>query len=105
MEQVGRPPSTGLPATSCDNLDSYILNERGGIGGTDRAITTCRPSLNRGEGQCIHLSLHTQAPRLRTQKLPKSLWDSDPMDQQLKDLGTPEGTMNLDLHLALIPII
>ena len=29
MKQVGRPPSTGLPATSCNNLDSYTLVEHG----------------------------------------------------------------------------
>ena len=65
MKQVGRPPSTGLPATSCDNLDSYTLVERGGLQGTDRAVTTCRLPLNRGKGQYIHLSLYTQASRLR----------------------------------------
>jgi hypothetical protein len=31
--------------------------------------------------------------------------DSDPMDQQVKDLGTPEGTMNRRLNLALIFLI
>ena len=43
-----RPPSTGLPATSCDNLDSYTLQIRGGLQGTNRAVTTCRLPLNRG---------------------------------------------------------
>ena len=95
----------GLPATSCDNLDSYTLNKCEGIQGIDRAITTYRLPLNRGEGQCIHLSLHTRAPRLCTQKLPKSPQDSDPTDRQVKDLGTPEGMMNRHLNLALIPII
>ena len=72
VRQVGRPPSTGLPATSCDNLDSYTPIEHGGLQGTDRAITTYHLPLNHGKGQCIHLSLHTQPPRLRIQKLPKS---------------------------------
>jgi hypothetical protein len=44
VKQVGRSPSTGLPATSCDNLDSYTPNESGGLQGTDRAVTTyCLP--------------------------------------------------------------
>ena len=72
MRWVGRPPSTGLLATSYDNLDSYTLNEHEGIQGTDRAITTYHLPLNCGQGQCIHLSLRTQAPRLHIQKLPKS---------------------------------
>ena len=105
MKQVGRPSSTGLPATSYDNLDSYTLVERGRLQGTNRAVTTCRLPLNRGKGQCIHLSLHTQAPRLRMQKLPKSTWIPNPTDWQVKDLGTPESTMNRHLNLALIPII
>ena len=105
MKQVGRPPSTSLPATSCDNLDSYTLVERGGLQGMDRAVTTCRLPLNRGKGQCIHLSLHTQAPRLRMQKLPKSTWIPNPTDWQVKDLGTPNGTMNRNLNFALILII
>ena len=94
-----------MPASSCDNLDSYTLDEHGGLQGTDRAVTTYRLSLNRGKEKCIHLSLHTQAPRLRIQKLPKSPWVPDPMDRQVKDLGTPDGTMNRYLNSALIPII
>ena len=39
--------STGLPATSCDDLASYTLPERGGLQGMDRAITTYRLRLNR----------------------------------------------------------
>jgi hypothetical protein len=61
--------------------------------------------LNRGEGQCIHLSLYTQAPRLCIQKLPKSSQVLDPTDQQVKNLGIPESTMNRHLNLALILII
>ena len=61
--------------------------------------------LNRGEGQCIHLSLHTQAPRSHTQKLPKSPQVPKPIDQQVKDLGTPEGMMNRHLNLARILLI
>ena len=79
--------------------------ERGGLQGTDKAITTYRLPLNCGKGQCIHLSLHTQAPRLRIQKLPKSPWVPDPTDRQVKDLGTPNGKMNRHLNLALNPII
>ena len=73
--------------------------------GMDRAVTNYRLPLNHGKGQCIHLSLHTQAPRLRIQKLSKSPWVPDPTDWQVKDLGTPNGTMNRHLNLALIPII
>jgi hypothetical protein len=40
-EQVSRPPSTSLLATSCDNLDSYTLVEREGLQEMDRAVTTC----------------------------------------------------------------
>ena len=105
MKQVGRPLSTGLPATSYDNLDSYTPVEHGGLQGTDWAVTTCRLPLNRGKGQCIHLSLYTQAPRLRVQKLPKSPRVPDPKDRQVKDLGTPDDTMNRHLNFALIPII
>jgi hypothetical protein len=105
MKQVGRPLSTGLPTTSCENLDSYTLNEHGGLWRTDRAITTCHLPHNRREGQHIHLSLYTQAPLLRIQKLPKSPWVPDPMDRQVKNLGTPNGTMNRHLNLALISII
>jgi len=44
-EWIGRPPSTGLPATSCDNLEnSYTLVEHGGMQGMDRAVTTCPPT-------------------------------------------------------------
>jgi hypothetical protein len=103
MKQVGRPPSTSLLATSCDNLDSYTLNEHGGLRRTDKAITTYRLPLNWRVGQCIHPSLHTQAPRL--QKLTKSPRVPDPMDQQVKNLGTPDSTMNHHLNLALILII
>jgi hypothetical protein len=92
MRWVGRPLSTGLPATSCDNLDSYTLPEHGGLRRTDRAVTTGRLPLNCGVRQCIHLFLYTRAPRLCIEKLPKSPRDSDPMDRQVKDLGTPEGT-------------
>ena len=105
MKQVGRPPSTGPSTTSCDNLDSYTPIERGELQGTDRAVTTCRLPLNREKGQCIHLSLHTQAQRLRIQKLPKSPWVPDPTDRQVKNLGTPNGTMNHHLNFALILII
>ena len=105
MKQVGRPLSTGLPTVSCDNLDSYTPVERGELQGMDKAITTCRLPLNRGKGQCIHLSLHTQAPCLRIQKLPKIPWVPDPTDWQVKNLGTPNGTMNRHLNFALIPII
>ena len=105
VKQVGRPPSTSLPATSCDNLDSYTPVERGGLQGTDRVVTTCRLPLNRGKGQCIHLSLHTQAPRLRIQKLPKSPRVPDPTNRQVKDLGTPDGMMNRHLNFSLILII
>jgi hypothetical protein len=31
MRWVRKPLSTGLPATSCDNLNSYTVPERGGI--------------------------------------------------------------------------
>ena len=51
------------------------------------------------------MSLYTQAPRLRVQKLPKSSRVPDPMDRQVKDLGTPDGTMNRHLNFALILII
>jgi hypothetical protein len=64
VKLVRRSLSTGLPTTSYDNLDSYTLVEHGGIQGTDWAATTCRLPLNLGKGQCNHLSLHTQAPRL-----------------------------------------
>ena len=57
------------------------------------------------KGKCIHRFLHTQVPCLHTQKLPKSPWVPDPMDRQVKDLGTPEGTMNHHLNLALILLI
>ena len=105
VKQVERPPSIGLPATSCDNLDSYTLVERGGLQRMDRATTTCYLPLNWREGQCIHLPLHTQVPCLHIQKLPKSPRVRDPMDQQVKNLGTPDGTMNRHLNLALILII
>ena len=105
MKQVGRPLSTGLPTTSYDNLDFYTPVEPRGLQGTDRAVTICRLPLNCGKGQCIHLSLHTQAPRLRIQKLPKSLRVPDPTDRQVKDMGIPNGTMNRHLNFALIPII
>ena len=84
----------------CDNLDSYTPVERGGLQGTDRVVTTCRLPLNRGKGQCIDLSLHTQAPRLRIQKLLKSPRVPDPMDRQVKNLSTPKGTMNHHLKLS-----
>jgi hypothetical protein len=35
-----------MPATSCDNLDSYTQHEHGGLQGTDRAVTTYRLPLN-----------------------------------------------------------
>jgi hypothetical protein len=105
VKQVERPPSTGLPATSCDDLDSYTPVKRGGLQGMDRAVPTYRLPLNRGKGQCIHLSLHTQASRLCIQKLPKSPRVPDPIDRQVKDLGTPDRTMNHHLNFALILII
>ena len=105
MKQVGRPLSTGLPTVSCDNLDSYTPVERGELQGMDKAITTCRLPLNRGKGQCIHLSLHTKAPRLRIEKLSISPWVPDPTDRQVKNLGTPDGTVNRHLNLALFLII
>ena len=105
MKQVGRLPSIDLLATLCDNLDSYIPVEHGGLQEMDRAVTTCRLPLNRGKGQCIHLSLHTQAPRLHIQKLPKSPRVPDPMDRQVKNLGTPNGMMNRHLNFALILIV
>ena len=55
--------------------------------------------------KCIHLFLYTQAPCLRTQKLPKFYRVPDPTDQQVKNLGTPEGTMNRHLNLAILLII
>ena len=61
--------------------------------------------LNRGEGQCIHLSLHTQAPCLRTQETAQFPTGPDPTDLQVKNLGTPEGMMNRHLNLALILLI
>jgi hypothetical protein len=105
LKQVRRPPSTDLLATSYDNLDSYTLVEHEGLQGMDRAVTTSHLPLNRGKGQCIHLSLHTQAPRLRIQKLPKFPRVPDPTDRQVKNLGTPNGTMNQHLNFALILII
>jgi hypothetical protein len=42
MRWVGSPPSTGLPASSCGNLDSYTPDEREGLQGIDRAVTTGR---------------------------------------------------------------
>jgi hypothetical protein len=43
--------STGLPATSCGIFtNSYTPVERGGIQGTDKAVTTCRLPLDRGKG-------------------------------------------------------
>ena len=55
--------------------------------------------------KCIHPSLYTQALDLRIQKLPQSPWVADPTDRQVKDLGTPDGTMNYHLNLTLISII
>ena len=55
--------------------------------------------------KCIHMSLHTQAPCLHIQKLPKSPRVPDPMDRQVKNLGIPNGTMNHHLNFALISII
>ena len=61
VRQVGRPLSIGLPATSCDDLDSYTRPERGGLQGTDRAVTTCRLPLNRRVGNvftCLSIPKH-----------------------------------------------
>jgi hypothetical protein len=50
-KRIGRPPSTGLPATSCGIFtNSYTPVECGGILGTDRAITTYRHPLDHGKG-------------------------------------------------------
>ena len=55
--------------------------------------------------KCIHMSLHTQAPRLHIQKLPQSPRVPDPTDRQVKNLGTPNGMMNRHLNFALILIV
>ena len=53
----------------------------------------------------IDINLLASDPKHRhshMQKLPKSPWALDPMDQQVMDLGTPESMMNRHLNLALI---
>ena len=48
--------STDLPATSCDNLDSYTRPKRWGLQRTDRVVATCRLPLNRGVGNVFTYS-------------------------------------------------
>ena len=72
--------------------NSYTLRGRGGLQGTDRAVTTCRLPLNRGIGMHPPGPLYpstmltyngpTQVPRV-----------PDPTDRQVRDLGIPEGMM------------
>jgi hypothetical protein len=47
FEMNERSPGTGLPVHR-DFTNSYTIPKRGGLQGTDRAITTCRLPLNRG---------------------------------------------------------
>ena len=105
VRQVGRPPSIGLPATSTDNLYSYTLLECGGLQRTDRAVTTCRLPPEPESRKCIHLLPCTRAPRLITQRLPTPLRDFDRTYRQAQDMGTPKGTMNRHLNLALLLLI
>jgi hypothetical protein len=101
MRWVRRPSSTSLPAASCDNLDSYTLPECRRLWGTDRTGTTCHLPLNRVVGNAFtcpyvpghHARLHRNYPSAHR--------ESNPTDQQVKDLGTPEGMMNHHLNINL----
>ena len=44
MDGSGGPGTLVCQQDTPDNLDSYLLTERGGLQGTDSAITTCRPT-------------------------------------------------------------
>jgi hypothetical protein len=101
------PPSTSLPATSCHNLDSYTPNERGGVQGMDRAITTCCLPLVHRKGNAItqpyipqHLAGTSPVYIVTTQAPPVV---HDPTDQHVKNLGVPKDMMNRHLYLALNP--
>ena len=105
MKQVGRLPSTGLLVTTCSILDSYTPNEHGGLQGTDRAVTTCSLPPQPWKGT-MHSPVapypSTTLAYTETTQIPQV---PDPTDRWVKDLGTPDGTMNRHLNLALIPII
>jgi len=71
----------------------------------DRSITTCRlppQPWRRTMHSPVSPYPSTSLVYTETTQIP---WDSDAMDQQVKDLGTPEGMMNRHLNLALIPMI
>ena len=55
--------------------------------------------------KCIHLSLHTQAPCLRTQKLPKFSWVPDPMDRRARIWANPKERWTTTSTLALLLLI
>jgi len=104
MRWVGRPPSTGLLATSCDNLDSYTLPEHGGLRRKDRAVTTCHLPLNRGVPSYPKVPVHPDNMLVykETTHIPPGL---RPYGSTSKDMGNPEGTTNRHLNLALLLII
>jgi hypothetical protein len=104
MKQVERPLEYWSASNLSDNLDSYTPIEHGEYKGrTGLSPPAAYPSFRR-KGQYNHLFLHTQAPCLRMQQLPKSPVVPDPTDRQVKKMGTPCGTMNHHLNLALISI-
>ena len=79
--------STGLPATSRNNLDSYTLAEHGGMPRTDRAITTYRHPHYRGLGPCNYPAFTPKhhAYMQRTHSGPPRV--PDPTDRQVRSLS------------------
>jgi len=84
---------------------SCTIPKHGGLQGTDRVITTYHLPLNRGAWNAFTCSF---VPRhhARIQRNYRSPpWDSDPTDQQVKDMGTPKGMMIHHINIALILLI
>jgi hypothetical protein len=101
MRWIRRPPSTGMPATSCDNLRTptpwpNVRDYEGRIGLSPPAAY---PSI---VGHEMHspapIYLGTSLTYIGTAQIPRV---PDPTDRQVKDLGVPESMMNHHLTISL----
>jgi hypothetical protein len=81
--------------------DSYTIPEHGGLQGMNRAITSCRLPLNHGIPSYPQVLVYpsTMPVYKETTYTPRV---PDLTDQQVMDIGKPEGTMNHHLNLTLL---